>query len=370
MSQFLMKPTLHRMESVKEFADAFSIGEGDLLFVSRHFYDDFFAPLQLACDVIHPKDYGQGEPTDEMIDAIYKDIHKDYKRIITVGGGSTIDVAKFFVLDEPCPVLDLFDGKRTPKKARELIVVPTTCGTGSEITNIAAMALVSRNTKAGYGNPAMFPDHSVLIPDLLLGLPMNPFATSAIDALVHAIESALSPKATPISKLFSYEAIELILKGFQTIVKDGPEARKPIVEDFLLASTYAGIAITNAGCAGVHALSYPLGGIFHVPHGESNYAMFTGVMRNYMEIKQDGEIAVLNKRLADILDCDVADVYDKIEDLLNHLVPKKPLHEYGMTEAQIDEWADSVFEKQQRLLVNNFVPFDRDRIRKVYAELF
>ena len=370
MSQFFMKPTLHRLDSVREFAETFVIGEGDLLFTSRHFYDDFFAALDLKCDFIYPKDYGKGEPTDEMIEAMARDITKDYKRIIGVGGGSVLDVAKFFVLDQPSPVLDLYDGKRQPKKVRQLVLAPTTCGTGSEVTSVAALALVSRSTKAGYGNPAMFPDDAVLIPELLESLPMEPFSTSAIDALVHAVESALSPKATPIGKVLSYKAIELILKGFRTIVAEGPEARKPLLEDFLFASTYAGVAFSNAGCAAVHALSYPLGGTFHVPHGESNYAMFTGVMKNYMEIRQDGEIAVLNACMAEILECDIADVYDKLEDLLNHLVQKKPLHAYGMTEAQIAEFADSVYNGQQRLLVNNFVPFDRDRIEKVYRELY
>ena len=74
MSQFLMKPTLHQLDSVKEFVNAFAIGEGDLLFTNRHFYDDYFKDLNLQCDVIHPKDYGQGEPTDELIEAINKDI--------------------------------------------------------------------------------------------------------------------------------------------------------------------------------------------------------------------------------------------------------------------------------------------------------
>lgn len=370
MSQFLLKPTVHTMDSVADFAEAFSLGEGDLLFTNHHFHDDYFAALDLKCDVISPKDYGKGEPTDEMIDAIARDITKDYKRIVAVGGGSVLDVAKFFVLDQAAPVLELFDGVRTPKKARELVLVPTTCGTGSEVTSVAALALVSRQTKAGYGNPAMFPDHAVLIPALLEGLPMEPFSTSAIDALIHAVESALSPKATPLSKLLSYEAIELIMKGFMTIVENGPEARKPLLEDFLMASTYAGAAFSNAGCAAVHALSYPLGGTFHVPHGESNYAMFTGVMRAYMKVKQDGEIAILNNRFAAILGCEVADVYDRIEDVLNHLVQKKQLRDYGMSEAQIAEFADSVFEKQQRLLVNNFVPFTRDQIFDIYKELY
>lgn len=370
MSQFIAKPTIHRLESVKDFADAFAIGKGDLLVTNGHFYTDYFESLQLECDVIHPKKYGAGEPSDEMVEALLADIHTDYDRIIAVGGGSVLDVAKFLVLEQASPILDLFDKKITPVKARKLVLVPTTCGTGSEVTSVAALALKSRGTKAGFGDPALFPDDAVLIPELLKGLPFEPFATSSIDALIHAVESALSPKATAISRLLSYEAITLILKGYKAIEAEGPEARFPLLEDFLWASTYAGIAFSNAGCAAVHALSYPLGGTFHVPHGESNYAMFTGVMKNYMEIQQEGEIAILNKRIADIIGCDTENVYDALEALLNLLVQKKALHEYGMTEAQIGEFADSVFEKQQRLLVNNFVPFDRDRIYKIYKELY
>ena len=83
--------------------------------------------------------------------------------------------------------------------------------------------------------------------------------------------------------------------GYQTIAREGREARLPLLEDFLIASNYAGFAFGTAGCAAVHAMSYPLGGKYHVPHGESNYAMFTGVLKNYMEIKQDGELAVMNR---------------------------------------------------------------------------
>ena len=162
----------------------------------------------------------------------------------------------------------------------------------------------------------------------------------------------------------------MILTGYMKIAKEGKEARIPLLNDFLMASNYAGIAFGNAGCAAVHALSYPLGATFHVPHGEANYAMFTGVMNNYMEIKTDGEIEKLNNYIAGILGCDAANVYEELEKLLNTIIQKKPLHEYGMTEAQIDEFTDSVIENQQRLLVNNFVYLDRDRIRKIYTELF
>ena len=98
--------------------------------------------------------------------------------------------------------------------------------------------------------------------------------------------------------------------------------------------------------------------------------MFTGVMNNYMELKKDGEIATLNAYLANILGCPVEHVYEELENLLNLLIPKKPLHEYGVTEADLDEFTDSVLANQQRLLANNFVPLDRDRIYKIYKELY
>ncbi|MEW3585118.1 iron-containing alcohol dehydrogenase, partial [[Clostridium] symbiosum] len=126
----------------------------------------------------------------------------------------------------------------------------------------------------------------------------------------------------------------------------------------------------TAGCAAVHATSYPLGGKYHVPHGESNYAMFTGVLKNYMELRQDGEIAVLNRYLADLLGCGVPVVYDKLEELLNQILPKKPLHAYGMTREDIDEFAHSVITSQGRLMANNFVPLDEERVRKIYRELY
>ena len=162
----------------------------------------------------------------------------------------------------------------------------------------------------------------------------------------------------------------MILNGYKEIAEKGKEARIPLLSQFLMASNYAGIAFANAGCAAVHAMSYPLGATYHVTHGESNYAMFTGVMKNYMELKTDGEIAVLNKFIAHILGCDTKDVYEELEKLLNVIIQKKPLHEYGMKESEIEEFADSVLENQQRLLANNFVPLDRDRLIKIYRELY
>ena len=251
-----------------------------------------------------------------------------------------------------------------------MILVPTTCGTGSEVTNISILALNSRGTKKGLASDEMFADSAVLVPELLKGLPFRFFATSSIDALIHAIESSLSPKASEMTQLYGYKAIELILKGYMEIKEHGPDARIPLLEQFLIASNFAGIAFGNAGCAAVHALSYPLGAVYHVPHGEANYAMFTGVMNKYLSIKSDGEIARLNAFIADILHCEVSRVYEELENLLNILIPKKPLHEYGVTEENLKEFTVSVRENQQRLMANNFVPLNDDQVYEIYRTLY
>ncbi len=323
MKQFMVKPELFRYETAKTFAEEFQIGQDDLVITNEYIYQPYFGGLSLECEVIFQERYGAGEPSDDMAEAIYRDIKGNPKRIIAIGGGTVIDISKLFVLKNVSPILDLYDGKLSIEKDKELILVPTTCGTGSEVTNIAILALNSRGTKKGLAVDEMYADKAVLIPELLKGLPFRFFATSSIDALIHAVESSLSPKGNGYTRMFGYKAIEMILNGYKEIRDNGPEARMPLLEDFLVASNYAGIAFGNAGCAAVHALSYPLGATYHVAHGEANYAMFTGVMKNYMELKTDGEIAKLNAFIAGILNCDVKDVFEELESLLNVLIPKK-----------------------------------------------
>ena len=349
MTQFEVKPTIQICDTCAELAQALELGPKDLILTNQYIYDPYFGPLNLSCPTIFQEKYGAGEPSDEMVTAIYNDIAKVLSR-------NTVT-----------PILDLYDGKIPLEKGKELILVPTTCGTGSEVTNLSILALISLNTKKGLGAPCMFGDKAVLVPELLKTLPLSVFATSSIYALIHSIESSLSPKANPITELFGYKAIEIILKGYMEIRDKGPEARIPLLKDFLLASTYGGIAFGNAGCAAVHALSYPLGAAYHVPHGESNYAMFTGVMKKYMSIRTDGDIAKLNAYMAGILGCDVDKVYEALEDLLNTLLPKKALHEYGMKESELEEFTDSVIANQQRLLNNNFVPLSRQDILDIYT---
>lgn len=371
MEQIIFKPSLYKYGTCREFAEGFQLKETDLILTNEYIYAPHFGELDLPCHVVYQEKYGMGEPSDVMAEAILKDISGlHYERIIAIGGGTIIDLAKVFAVADTQDMDELYARMPALNKAHELVIIPTTCGTGSEVTNIAILALNSRGTKKGLAVDEMYADSAVLVPELLNGLPFRFFATSSIDALIHAVESSLSPKGNEMTRMFGYKAIDMILHGYKKIAADGPEARMPLLEDFLMASLYAGIAFGNAGCAAVHAMSYPLGATFHVAHGESNYAMFTGVMKNYMEIRQDGEIEKLNQFIADILGCKVEDVYEELEKLLNNLIQKKALHEYGMSREQIEEFADSVIANQGRLMANNFVELDRDRLIKIYTELY
>lgn len=371
MIQFQLKTIIQVYKKCKEFCEEFQIGERDLIITSGHIYESYLKGLTNNATVVNFRKYGNGEPNDQMVESLLEDM-KDvsYERVIAIGGGSILDVAKLFVLKHISPVQDLFERKLPIVKEKKLIMIPTTCGTGSEVTNISILELLAKKTKMGLAVEELYADYAVLIPELLESLPFKSFATSSIDAFIHAIESYLSPKANAFTKIYSKSAMELILKGYQRIAKDGEEARHKIMEDFLIASTYAGIAFGNAGCAAVHALSYPLGAVFHIPHGESNYAIFNGVFETYMKIDPDGRIIELNEFLSDLLGTNPEEVYKKMEVLFESIIPRKSLSSYGVTKAQLEEFTDSVLVNQGRLLANNYVTLTREDIFKIYTSVY
>lgn len=372
MQAIRLVPKVFYFDTFKEFNDEFKIGKDDLVLTNQWIYDPFMAPLGIETNVIFQEKYGAGEPSDEMIDAISKEMKKySFKRIIAFGGGTIVDICKILALDVPEKSVDLFTGAVAPKKVKELVVVPTTCGTGSEVTNVAIAELKSLHVKKGLAVEQTYADIAVLVPETVKGLPYKFFVTSSIDALIHAIESYLSPKASPYTEMYSLQAIKMIMDGYKEIVAKGEDERLKYLKEFVLASNYAGIAFGNAGCAAVHALSYSIGGAFHVPHGEANYQFFTEVFKMYTRKKPDGKIKQATQIFADVLGVDPnGDVYGELEKFLNKLIVKKPLREYGMTEAQIDEFTKSTVDNQQRLLANNYVFLTDEEIREIFANLY
>ncbi|MDY8108026.1 iron-containing alcohol dehydrogenase [Fulvimarina sp. 2208YS6-2-32] len=214
--------------------------------------------------------------------------------VIGMGGGSSLDIAKLAALllgsnealEEAWGVANA-KGPRLP-----LVLVPTTAGTGSEVTPISIIT-VGENEKRGVSSPLIIPDIAVLDPDLTLGLPPQITAATGIDAMVHAIEAyaSASPNNNPLSRNLAREALRLLGAHIETAVKEGGD--RTARGAMLLGSMLAGQAFANSPVAAVHALAYPIGGIFHVPHGLSNALVLPAVLRfNMREAAASyGEIA-------------------------------------------------------------------------------
>ena len=338
MKSFRIVPEIRMCDTFDEFIAGFGLNEKDLILTDGFLRDSFVTPKNLPCRVIAQDDFGGGEPSSTKVKAIVKEVSKfDYDRVIAIGGGTAIDISKILALDGTDDLLAVFKGERPAKRTKKLVIIPTTCGTGSEVTNISIVAFEELNTKFGLANDELFADTAVLCPEFLKGLPYKVFIFSSVDALIHV---AMREK--------------------------GAEYRKEIMDSFILGSTYAGIAFGNAGCGLVHAMSYPLSGEYHIAHGEANHKMLMSVLHFYDKARPDGDIKGLYSLFAEVLGCGETEALGEFEKLFNSLIERKPLSTYGADEEKLKEFAAQVVETQQRLLANAYVPTTEEQMTEIY----
>lgn len=276
--------------------------------------------------------------------------------VVGFGGGSSMDVAKLVAFlscsRQTLPEIygvGLAKGKRLP-----LIQVTTTAGTGSEVTPIAIVT-TGENEKKGVVSPLLLPDIALLDADLTTGLPPRVTAMTGIDAMVHAIEAFTSKiKKNPLSDNLARQGLKLLFENIRTVVADGNnlEARS----NMLLGAMLAGQAFANAPVAAVHALAYPIGGQYHVPHGLSNSLILPHVMRFNLPVTSK-EYAELARDLFD----DLGDSNDLVagarlisalEQLMVDVNLETRLSQVGIVESALAQLAESAM-LQTRLLVNN-----------------
>lgn len=382
MTGFSIPTDILEFDRFSQFVSQEKVNKDDLIITSERTYKQFMQPLKIEAQVIFREKYGTGEPTDEMVDAILSDLKtKTFERVIAIGGGTIIDISKVIAVSkaDDC-VDDLYDCSEKLKKIHPLIIIPTTCGTGSEVTNISVINRVRKGVKMGLASEAMYADKAVLIMEMLDSLPYKIFATSSIDAMVHSVESFLSPNGCSISYMFSKEALKKIIIAWKKTMDCGNKSEanemytnenwKKYAADFLIASNWAGIGFGYAGCAAVHACAYPLGSVYHIPHGQSNQLMFEAVMRKYKEIQPCGRINELESIIADCLGTKVDEAMEALYSLMNKILQCKPLHEFGVKEDDLTVFAANVIKTQQRLLKNNYVQLTEEQILEIYKVAF
>ncbi|NJD90761.1 MAG: iron-containing alcohol dehydrogenase [Geobacter sp.] len=293
--------------------------------------------------------------------------------IIGLGGGSAMDVAKVVsvLLTSEKPLSQLIGINLVEKAGVPKILIPTSAGTGSEVTPIVILTDQQENLKKGVVSDFLFPETAILDPELTLSLPPGATAASGIDALIHAVEAYTSVNATPMTDHLAVRAIELVVANIRSAWANGYniEARMNMLEGSLLA----GQAFANAGVTAVHAFAYPLGGEFHVPHGVSNAVMLCAVLRFNM-IANLQKFAALGKLLCpDISSTDVKVLAEAgirlLEELIIDLKLPRTLRELHVPKDAIPRMAEGVM-KVTRLLANNPRRLTLADAKCIYQEVY
>ncbi len=316
----------------------------------------------------------QPEPDYLMVQKLIDEFKtQEADLIIACGGGSVLDTAKLasvLVTDE-YGVKELLDQPGRAKKCVPSILIPTTAGTGAEVTPNAIVAVPEKPLKIGIVNEHMIPDYVILDARMIKNLPRNIAAATGVDALAHCIECYTSKKANPLSDTFALHGLDLILNNI-TRACDDPEAMDA-KNAMQMAAFYGGLAITASGTTGVHALSYPLGGKYHIAHGVSNAMLLMPVM-NFNEPSCRERFAQCYDRCAhDSSDCRTMEeksawIIRKLEEIVKHLDIPVSLREFGVPQGDLDDLVAAGMQVT-RLLVNNMREITPGDARMIYSQI-
>ncbi|SDA68735.1 MULTISPECIES: iron-containing alcohol dehydrogenase [unclassified Janthinobacterium] len=326
--------------------------------------------LQVAGIEVHVFSEVQADPSEAIVlagVAMAQMFHVEL--IIGLGGGSSLDVAKLIAVLAPGhqELAQLYGIGNVHGQRLPLVQLPTTAGTGSEVTPIAIVT-TGATTKMGVVAPQLYADLAILDASLTLGLPSAVTAATGIDAMVHAIEAYTSRlQKNPLSDMLATQALSLLSGNLIRACHDGQNlaARQAM----LLGAMLAGQAFANAPVAAVHALAYPIGGLFHVPHGLSNALVLPHVLRFNVS-----HAAPLYAELAAILRPGVTGsdearahaLIDAMQEIAHATGIARTLREVGVAASDLDRLADEAM-LQTRLLGNNPRLVTRGDARAIYA---
>ncbi len=294
--------------------------------------------------------------------------------VIGVGGGSAMDLAKLAAVlavheGKVADYLNLTGTRKVEEKGLPKILIPTTSGTGSEVTNISVLSLDT--TKDVVTHDYLLADVAIVDPQLTVSVPPRVTAATGIDALTHAVEAYVSVNASPTSDGLALQAIRLIARSLRKAVENGTDKQARI--DMSNGSYLAGLAFFNAGVAGVHALAYPLGGQFHIPHGESNAVLLPYVM-GYIRKS-------CTKRMADILNALGGNssflseeeasyrCVEELERIVRDVGIPRTLGGFNIPESALESLTKDAAQ-QKRLLARSPLPLLEDDIRTIYQSAF
>ncbi|WP_024973450.1 iron-containing alcohol dehydrogenase [Ralstonia pickettii] len=314
------------------------------------------------------------EPTIENVETVFRQQIAPFApdAILSIGGGSVLDAAKLFAvrLTNEQPLREWLGIDLIKHPGIPLVLVPTTAGTGSEVTPNAIVTLPDEELKVGIVSRHLLPQVVILDAELTFDLPKPITAATGIDAFVHSLESYISTKANPVSDMFAMESMRLIAANLVEAYQNGRSVKAR--EAMMLGSMYGGLALTAAGTAAVHALAYPLGGMFGITHGVANAMLLPHVM-SFNKDAIVGRLANVARAL-DISSHDSDDetaadaLIERLTEWTDVVQIPQDLRQFGVSETHLDVLAEAA-SKVKRLLGNNPKPLSHADIKAIYQRL-
>ena len=265
--------------------------------------------------------------------------------VLGIGGGSALDVAKLaaVLIRHSCELASLYGIGQVPGRGVPTVLVPTTAGTGSEVTPIAVVSDKQQSLKCGVVSDHIVADHALVDPELCLSLPAAPTAYTGMDALTHAIEAFTNRHAVPLIDGYALEAIRLISAHLPVAVRDGSNSAARYAMS--LGSMLGGMCLGPVNTAAVHALAYPLGGRFDVPHGVANSLLLPHVMRF-----NEPAVGDRHDRIATAMNAPSA--ITAVEELSKTVGTDKRMKDFGVKKTDLAEMAEAAVQVT-RLMDNN-----------------
>ncbi len=293
--------------------------------------------------------------------------------IVACGGGSVLDTAKLasvLVTDE-YGVKELLDEPGRAKKCVPIVLIPTTAGTGAEVTPNAIVAVPEKELKVGIVNDNMIADYVILDARLIKNLPVKIAAATGVDAMAHCVECFTSNKKNPLSDTFALEGLDMIINNIEEacLNPDAMEAKKKMQ----IAAFYGGLAITASGTTGVHALSYPLGGKYHIAHGVSNAILLVPVMKFNEPVIRPLLAQAYDRCAHDGSACKTEEeksawMINRMDEIVKKLHIPTSLQEFGVPKEDLEGLVEAGMQVK-RLLVNNMREITPDDARNIYLQV-
>jgi alcohol dehydrogenase class IV len=314
------------------------------------------------------------EPPARIVDECAKMIREGmYNVVIGLGGGSSLDIAKgsAVMATNPGAILDYVGIDAIHKPGLPKILIPTTAGTGSEVTRSVVITDEQENTKKVVSSSFVTPEVAILDPMLTLSMPPDVTANTGMDALVHAIESYVSVNTTPYAEILAIEAISLVAHNLPLAYSKGSNVTARY--NMLLAANIAGLAFGSGGLGAVHGLSYVIGSEYHIPHGRSNAIMLPHVM-NFNKTGNLGKFAKIAKAMGEnVAGLSIYEAAEKsveaVKMLLKAVQIPFRLSVYGISTDDLPELVEGGM-KQARLFIPNPRDLTEEDVRSIYEKAF